>query len=70
MARNRVQLSLSWNEPGTARALINAGIRDAERAIANGWQDQYDHLGSLNRLKVKLDRPFDRLMASLQPERS
>lgn len=70
MVSNRVRLSLSWEELGAARAQLGAGIRDAERAIANGWRDEYDHLGHLKLLKAKLDRPFDRLMASLPPERS
>ena len=70
MASNRVRLSLSWEELGAARVQIGAGIRYAERAIANGWRDEYDHLGHLKLLKAKLDRPFDRLMGSLRQVRS
>lgn len=70
MANSRVRLSLSWQELCAARALINGDIEAAERAISNGWHDEYGYLDSLKALKAKLDRPVDRLMASLPPERS
>lgn len=62
MARDRVTVTLTWSELGMLRAVVKFDIERIERLIELGALDPTDFVGGLKRVKVKLDRPVERLL--------